>query len=76
MPPKAKSKREGIVEHEHTREAVRQRLAAGPQRSYLRDWVYGGVDGIVTTFAIVSGVVGARLSPHVILILGSAQFNC
>lgn len=61
------------MEHEHTNEAIRQRLAAGPSRSYLRDWVYGGIDGIVTTFAIVSGVVGARLSPHIILILGSAS---
>ncbi len=61
------------LEHEHTREAIHQRFAAGPPRSYLRDWVYGGIDGIVTTFAIVSGVVGARLSPHIILILGSAS---
>ena len=61
------------MEHEHTREAIRQRFASGPPRSYLRDWVYGGIDGIVTTFAIVSGVVGARLSPHIILILGSAS---
>lgn len=61
------------LEHEHTREAIQRRLAAGPDHSYLRDWVYGGVDGIVTTFAIVSGVVGARLSPHIILILGTAS---
>jgi len=61
------------MEHEHTREAIQRRLAAGPPASYLRDWVYGGIDGIVTTFAIVSGVVGARLSPHIILILGSAS---
>lgn len=61
------------LEHEHTREAIRQRFADGPPRSYLRDWVYGGIDGIVTTFAIVSGVVGARLSPHIILILGTAS---
>jgi vacuolar iron transporter family protein len=61
------------MEHEHSHEAIRQRLAAGPPQSYLRDWVYGGIDGIVTTFAIVSGVVGARLSPHIILILGTAS---
>jgi vacuolar iron transporter family protein len=61
------------MEHEHTREAIRQRLAAGPPQSYLRDWIYGGIDGVVTTFAIISGVVGARLASHVILILGSAS---
>ena len=61
------------MEHEHSHEAIRQRLAACPSHSYLRDWVYSGIDGTVTTFAIVSGVVGARLSPGVILILGGAS---
>jgi len=61
------------MEHEHSREAIHERFAAGPRQSYLRDWVYGGIDGTVTTFAIVSGVVGARLSPGIILILGSAS---
>lgn len=58
------------LEHDHTPQAIRERFAAAPQQSYLRDWVYGGVDGAVTMFAIVSGVVGARLSPGVIVILG------
>jgi len=61
------------MEHEHTFEAIRERLAAGPRHSYLRDWVYGGIDGTVTTFAIVSGVAGAHLSAHIILILGGAS---
>jgi VIT1/CCC1 family predicted Fe2+/Mn2+ transporter len=61
------------MEHEHTREAIRRRFAAGPHPSYLRDWVYGGIDGTVTTFALVAGVIGAHLSPSVILILGSAN---
>jgi vacuolar iron transporter family protein len=61
------------MEHQHTAKAIRERLAAGPRQSYLRDWVYGGIDGAATTFAIVSGVVGARLSPGIILILGIAN---
>jgi VIT1/CCC1 family predicted Fe2+/Mn2+ transporter len=61
------------VEHEHSPEAIRARLSAGPRHSYLRDWVYGGIDGAVTTFAVVSGVVGAQLSSAVILILGAAN---
>ena len=61
------------LEHEHTEEAIRARLKAGPRPSYLRDWVYGGVDGTVTTFAVVAGVVGADLSTRVILILGLAN---
>jgi VIT1/CCC1 family predicted Fe2+/Mn2+ transporter len=40
---------------------------------YLGDFVYGGLDGIVTTFAVVSGVAGAQLSASIILILGVAN---
>lgn len=62
-----------LLHHDHSTEAIRERLEAGPRPSYLRDWVYGGIDGAVTTFAIVSGVVGANLSTSVILILGAAN---
>jgi vacuolar iron transporter family protein len=61
------------LEHGHDRTSIRRRLAAGPAVSYLRDWVYGGIDGAVTTFAIVAGAVGADLSPRVVLILGVAN---
>ena len=37
---------------------------------HFDDFVYGSIDGAVTTFAIVAGVVGASLSPGIILILG------
>ncbi|MEA2572059.1 MAG: vacuolar iron transporter family protein [Acidobacteriota bacterium] len=61
------------MEHEHTAEAIRTRLAAGPRLSYLRDWIYGGIDGSVTTFAVVTGVIGADLAPAIIVILGVAN---
>jgi vacuolar iron transporter family protein len=61
------------MEHEHSAEAIRKRLAAGPRQNYLRDWIYGGIDGAVTTFAVVSGVAGAQLSPWIILALGFAN---
>ncbi len=61
------------LEHDHSPDAIRQRLAEGPKTSYLRDWIYGGIDGAVTTFAIVSGVEGASLSPKVVVILGLAN---
>lgn len=61
------------MEHSHSSEAIEQRLAAGPDHNYLRDWIYGGIDGSVTTFAVVSGVVGAELSPWVILVMGFAN---
>jgi VIT1/CCC1 family predicted Fe2+/Mn2+ transporter len=35
--------------------------------------VYGGLDGIITTFAVVSGVAGAQLGTNVVLILGLAN---
>jgi VIT1/CCC1 family predicted Fe2+/Mn2+ transporter len=57
----------------HTPDAIRQRLQAPPDPSYLRDFVYGAIDGAVTTFAVVSGVAGAGLSPDVVLILGIAN---
>jgi VIT1/CCC1 family predicted Fe2+/Mn2+ transporter len=41
--------------------------------SYLSDFVYGGIDGSVTTFAIVAGVTGASLSTTIVLILGFAN---
>ncbi len=37
---------------------------------YLPEIVYGSMDGIVTTFAVVAGSAGADLSTKVILILG------
>jgi vacuolar iron transporter family protein len=61
------------MEHEHSRRAIAERLARAPEVSYLRDWVYGGIDGAVTTFAIVAGVVGAELPGRVVLILGAAN---
>jgi len=39
----------------------------------IEDFVYGATDGAVTTFAIVAGVVGASLSPSIVIILGFAN---
>jgi VIT1/CCC1 family predicted Fe2+/Mn2+ transporter len=40
---------------------------------FLKDAVYAANDGIVTTFAVVAGVVGASLDPLIILVLGFAN---
>ncbi len=61
------------LEHGHSVEEISTRLAADRTPSYVRDWVYGGIDGAITTFAIVAGVVGAALSAKVIVILGLAN---
>ncbi|MEQ8839803.1 MAG: VIT1/CCC1 transporter family protein [Acidimicrobiales bacterium] len=62
-----------LLQREHTPEAVRRRLARPNGGSHLRDFVYGAIDGTVTTFAVVSGVAGARLSATVVVILGVAN---
>lgn len=61
------------MEHSHSVEAIRKRLSAPRKKSYLRDLVFGSIDGTITTFAIVSGVEGAELAPSVIVILGLAN---
>ncbi len=61
------------LEHGHNPRDIAKRLRQGPRVSYLRDWVYGGIDGTVTTFAVVAGVVGAELSTKALLILGAAN---
>ena len=61
------------MEHEHSPEAIRKRLESGPTHNYLRDWIYGGIDGSVTTLAVVTGVAGAQLSKWIILALGFAN---
>ena len=43
------------------------------QKTYLPEFVYGGMDGAVTTFAVVAGTVGAALSPTIVIILGFAN---
>jgi len=57
----------------HSRVAIQKRLASGPHHSYLKDFIYGAIDGAVTTFAVVSGVAGAGLSSGIIVVLGIAN---
>jgi VIT1/CCC1 family predicted Fe2+/Mn2+ transporter len=42
-------------------------------QTYLGEFVYGGIDGAVTTFAVVAGSVGAGLDSSIIIILGFAN---
>lgn len=42
-------------------------------KDYIGEFVYGGIDGSVTTFAVVAGSTGASLETSVILILGFAN---
>jgi VIT1/CCC1 family predicted Fe2+/Mn2+ transporter len=39
-------------------------------KRYLAEFVYGSIDGTVTTFAIIAGIAGANLSATIVIILG------
>jgi vacuolar iron transporter family protein len=45
----------------------------GKLQEYLREFVYGGIDGAVTTFAVVAGGFGANLDAGILIILGLAN---
>jgi VIT1/CCC1 family predicted Fe2+/Mn2+ transporter len=60
-------------QHQHAPEKIAARLESGPESVYLKDFVYGAIDGAVTTFAVVAGVAGAGLAPGIIIIMGVAN---
>ena len=62
-----------MLEHGHEPEEIARRISEANKPSHLRDVIYGAIDGAVTTFAIVAGVVGAELSTKVIIALGIAN---
>jgi VIT1/CCC1 family predicted Fe2+/Mn2+ transporter len=58
---------------EHHPDTIRKRLSHKPKRQNVSDAILGGIDGCVTTFAVVSSVVGAGLPASVALIMGFAN---
>ena len=48
-------------------------MKKGVEKRYLPEFVYGSIDGTITTFAIVAGSFGASLNSAIILILGFAN---
>ncbi len=50
------------------REKIKQHF-----EDYLGEFVYGGIDGAVTTFAVVAGATGARFDNKILLVLGFAN---
>ena len=57
----------------HTSQGAALEEHGGEGAQYVGDIIYGGLDGIITTFAIVSGVAGAQLESGIILVLGLAN---
>lgn len=58
---------------DHHPEMIRKRLSQKPKRQNISDAVLGGIDGCITTFAVVSGSVGAGFPSSVAVILGFAN---
>lgn len=57
----------------HTKKAILHKEKHGEGGTHVGDFVYGAIDGSVTTFAVVSGVAGASLSANIVIILGVAN---
>ncbi|MEM6263184.1 MAG: VIT1/CCC1 transporter family protein [Bacteroidota bacterium] len=51
----------------------RKVVSADRLSDYLPEFVYGGIDGCVTTFAVVAGASRAKLDASVVIILGFAN---
>ena len=73
MEPTSSEENLAELQAEHTADAIRSRLRAGPPRRDLSDFIFGAVDGTVTTFAVVSGVSGAGLPVGIVIVLGIAN---
>lgn len=67
---KSKSKNKDKLIREHHPKMIRKRLSQAPKRQNISDAVLGGIDGCITTFAVVSGSVGAGFPSSVAVILG------
>jgi VIT1/CCC1 family predicted Fe2+/Mn2+ transporter len=52
---------------------VDEKTEATIYETYIKSIVFGGLDGIVTTFAIVASVVGAGMGTEVVVITGFAK---
>lgn len=61
------------LEHSHEPQDIVDRVHSRTEHSYLKDFVYGAIDGTVTTFAVVSGVAGAGLDARIVIVLGLAN---
>lgn len=61
------------LEAEHSPDRIHRRLEAERSHSYLGDALLGGIDGCVTTFAVVAGATGAGFAAGVAIVLGLAN---
>lgn len=64
---------EAELYREHYPRAIEKRLNLPAKSQNISDAVLGGIDGCVTTFAVVSSTIGAGLPSYVALIMGFAN---
>lgn len=64
--------KEKLVKQHHPA-MIRKRLSLQQKKHNVSDAVLGGIDGCITTFAVVSGSVGAGFPSSVAVILGFAN---
>ncbi|MFA6073580.1 MAG: VIT1/CCC1 transporter family protein [Candidatus Woesearchaeota archaeon] len=63
--------KESIAAHKLSKSSALEEHKTSGQ--YIKSAVYGGLDGTVTTFAVVAGVAGASLNSSIVLIMGFAN---
>jgi VIT1/CCC1 family predicted Fe2+/Mn2+ transporter len=57
----------------HNENKIHEKGKLGRFQDYIGEFVYGGIDGSVTTFAVVAGATGGGLESSVVIILGFAN---
>ena len=67
------ARRDRDLVSEHSSASIRNRLRHPRGESPLGDFMLGGVDGVVTTFAVVAGSAGGQLTTVIVIILGIAN---
>ena len=60
-----------LVKQAHSNELIKNQIheeeSSITKGHYLGEFVYGSIDGTVTTFAVVAGATGASLSPAIVI---------
>jgi VIT1/CCC1 family predicted Fe2+/Mn2+ transporter len=69
----ASNDQQSSLDRDHQPEAISRRLAKPGPSQLVSSGVLGGIDGCVTTFAVVAGAYGAGFSNTVALVLGFAN---
>jgi vacuolar iron transporter family protein len=68
-----KRESQSVIKNTHHPGAIKERLDEQHKHSYLGDAILGGIDGGITTFAVVAGSIGAGFPQVVIIVLGFAN---